>query len=301
MEGSVIIMTEKQSLGSLITLLSYQSKWTPLQKWQIIQYFYPNFVSKIKGFSYPQASTSLIAKYEHWQRVFDLENASRSDEKSGIKRISILSSIYPVALKEIYLPPVALFYKGDISLISKYDGLAVVGSRKHSLHGQKIVSKIIKEIFCENYQIKVISGLAKGIDTFSHQSAINHGGKTIAVIGCGLDRYYPKENIQLQDYISKKELLLSEYSAGTPPLKHHFPQRNRIVVGLSRGIYIVEARKRSGSLITAYNGIDENRDIFATPGHIFDTYFEGTNRLIQLGAYPVLHGRDILSNWYHDI
>lgn len=207
--------------------------------------------------------------------------------------LSILDDAYPEALKTIYNPPVLLFYQGDLNLLQR-PKLAVVGSRNCSEQGTKSVQKIVTEL---GNRFVIVSGLARGIDTAAHMAVLKNGGKTIAVIGCGLDVYYPKENAKLQDYIAKHQLLLSEYPPGHQPLKHHFPERNRIISGLSQGTVVAEAKLRSGSLITCERALEEGRDVFAIPGNILDGQSDGCHHLIQEGAKCITTGLDVLSEY----
>ncbi|MGT2743852.1 DNA-processing protein DprA [Streptococcus phocae subsp. phocae] len=204
--------------------------------------------------------------------------------------VSILETSYPLALKTIYNPPVLLFYQGDLSLLEKTK-LAVIGSRKSSDIGTQSVTKIIKEL---NNHYVIVSGLARGIDTSAHLSCLRNGGQTIAIIGTGLDRYYPKENQKIQDYLGKNHLVITEYGPGEEALAYHFPERNRIIAGLSRGVVVVEAKKRSGSLITCQLAMEEGRDVFAIPGNIIDGKSEGCLQLIQEGANCITSGHEIL-------
>lgn len=165
---------------------------------------------------------------------------------------SLLDEIYPERLKEIYNPPVLLFYQGDIRLL-KTPKLAFVGSRQASSQGIKAVQKIVTEL---NQNFTIVSGLAKGIDTASHLSAIKNKIPTIAVIGTGLDIFYPLENRKIQEYLAKNQLILSEYWVGEKPLRYHFPERNRIIGGLSHGVVVIEAKLRSGSLITCERALE---------------------------------------------
>ncbi|MET3557614.1 DNA processing protein [Streptococcus rupicaprae] len=204
--------------------------------------------------------------------------------------LSILDDAYPLALKEIYNPPVLLFYQGDLDLLEQ-PKLGIVGSRNASSSGVAAVQKIVKEL---QNQFVIVSGLARGIDTAAHMASLKNGGQTIGVIGCGLDVYYPKENRQLQDYMAKHQLILSEYPPGTQPLKFHFPERNRIIAGLSSGLVVAEAKMRSGSLITCERALEEGRDVFAVPGNIVDGQSEGCHHLIREGAKCISSGQDIL-------
>lgn len=222
-------------------------------------------------------------------KQLDLKKLRQEFKKFPV--LSILDSNYPLELKEIYNPPVLLFYQGNIELLSK-PKLAVVGARQASQIGCQSVKKIIKET---NNQFVIVSGLARGIDTAAHVSALKNGGSSIAVIGSGLDVYYPTENKKLQEYMSYNHLVLSEYFTGEQPLKFHFPERNRIIAGLCQGIVVAEAKMRSGSLITCERALEEGREVFAIPGNIIDGKSDGCHHLIQEGAKCIISGKDILS------
>ena len=206
---------------------------------------------------------------------------------------SILDDCYPWDLSEIYNPPALLFYQGNIDLL-ELPKVAVVGSRDSSKLGNQSVQKIIKEL---NNELIIVSGLARGIDTAAHMAALQNGGRTIAVIGTGLDVFYPKANKKLQAYIGKNHLVLSEYGPGEQPLKFHFPERNRIIAGLCRGVIVSEAKMRSGSLITCELAMEEGRDVFAIPGSILDGKSDGCHHLIQEGAKCIMSGSDVLSEF----
>ncbi|HEO0023509.1 TPA: DNA-processing protein DprA [Streptococcus agalactiae] len=224
-------------------------------------------------------------------KQLDLKKLRQEFKKFPV--LSILDSNYPLELKEIYNPPVLLFYQGNIELLSK-PKLAVVGARQASQIGCQSVKKIIKET---NNQFVIVSGLARGIDTAAHVSALKNGGSSIAVIGSGLDVYYPTENKKLQEYMSYNHLVLSEYFTGEQPLKFHFPERNRIIAGLCQGIVVAEAKMRSGSLITCERALEERREVFAIPGNIIDGKSDGCHHLIQEGAKCIISGKDILSEY----
>ncbi|HGD4708660.1 TPA: DNA-processing protein DprA [Streptococcus agalactiae] len=224
-------------------------------------------------------------------KQLDLKKLRQEFKKFPV--LSILDSNYPLELKEIYNPPVLLFYQGNIELLSK-PKLAVVGARQASQIGCQSVKRIIKET---NNQFVIVSGLARGIDTAAHVSALKNGGSSIAVIGSGLDVYYPTENKKLQEYMSYNHLVLSEYFTGEQPLKFHFPERNRIIAGLCQGIVVAEAKMRSGSLITCERALEEGREVFAIPGNIIDGKSDGCHHLIQEGAKCIISGKDILSEY----
>ncbi|HGQ9838437.1 TPA: DNA-processing protein DprA [Streptococcus pneumoniae] len=223
------------------------------------------------------------------ERYFQIDDAHLSKEFQKFPSFSILDDCYPWDLSEIYDAPVLLFYKGNLDLL-KFPKVAVVGSRACSKQGAKSVEKVIQGL--EN-ELVIVSGLAKGIDT----AALQNGGKTIAVIGTGLDVFYPKANKRLQDYIGNDHLLLSEYGSGEQPLKFHFPARNRIIAGLCRGVIVAEAKMRSGSLITCERAMEEGRDVFAIPGSILDGLSDGCHHLIQEGAKLVTSGQDVLAEF----
>ncbi|MGT2681920.1 DNA-processing protein DprA [Streptococcus porci] len=227
------------------------------------------------------------------EKFKNLDSKSLREEFNRFPSLSILDKEYPLELKNIYNPPALLFYQGNLELLNK-GKLAVVGSRKCSEIGAQSVAKIIKEL---GNRFVIVSGLARGIDTSAHVAALKNGGATIAVIGCGLDVYYPKENSKLQDYISRNQLLLTEYEVGQEPKKFHFPERNRIIAGLSQGVIVAEAKIRSGSLITCERAMEEGRDIFAVPGNILDGKSDGCHQLIQEGAKCITSGFDVISEY----
>lgn len=224
---------------------------------------------------------------EHYRQLDEVACRTMFDQ---FPSLSILDDSYPLALKQIYNPPVLLFYQGDLTLLDM-PKIGIVGSRKASDLGVRSVQKIVKEL---GNRFVIVSGLARGIDTAAHMASLKAGGKTIAVIGSGLDVTYPKENYQLQDYLSTNQLVLSEYPPGTPPLKHHFPERNRIIAGLCQGLVVAEAKIRSGSLITCERALEEGRDVFAIPGSILDGQSDGCHQLIREGAKCISSAQDIL-------
>ncbi len=209
--------------------------------------------------------------------------------------MTILDEEYPECLREIYNPPIALFYRGDINLL-KTETLGMIGSRKATNHGKNMVEELVPNI-CKK-GITIVSGLAKGNDTYAHQATIRHHGKTIAVIGCGLNYNYPKENHRLQEFIACQHLILSEYLPNTKPLPHHFPSRNRIIAGISRAVCVIEANKRSGTYITAQLALEEGREVYAVPGNPLSDQSEGCLYLIQEGAKCIWKSEDIIEDWY---
>ncbi|MFE8699062.1 DNA-processing protein DprA [Cytobacillus sp. FJAT-54145] len=211
---------------------------------------------------------------------------------NNIKIISIFDPLYPELLKEIYQPPWLLYTKGKISLLKEEPKLAVVGSREATEYGKKAIDTLFPYLVEKN--ISFVSGLAIGIDTLVHETSIKLGGNTIGVIAGGLYHIYPKSNQKLALEMMKQHLVVSEYPPDTRPTRWQFPMRNRIISGMSRGTFIIEAKSKSGSLITANYAVHEGREVFALPGNIFSHYSAGTNELIQQGAKLVKSYQDIL-------
>ncbi len=216
-------------------------------------------------------------------------------EKTNNGLITLADADYPTALLETHSPPVILFYKGNRQQLS-YPQLAMVGTRHPSHDGKKTAYTFAKTL--ADHQVSIISGLANGIDTAAHQGALCGAAKTIAVVATGLDRVYPSGNHALAHQIAQEGLLLSEFPLGTPALPQRFPQRNRIISGLSKGCLVVEASLNSGSLITARLAAEEGRDVFAVPGSIYAEQSRGCHRLLREGAMLVETVEDILSTWH---
>ena len=224
-----------------------------------------------------------IFKLDEFQKIIDSQTLSLDEEiknlkKNKVKVLSLKSSNYPEELKNISQPPVYLYYKGDISLL-KGKRIGVVGTRKATVYGKITCEKMTEDLV--NNEITTVSGLALGIDSICHKKTLDKNGKTIAVVGSGLDVIYPKENRILWENIEKSGLIISEYPLGTEPIGYNFPMRNRIIVGLSRGILVIESQKKGGSLITAELALEEGREVFAVPGDIFSPSSEGCNNLIK--------------------
>jgi DNA processing protein len=200
---------------------------------------------------------------------------------------------YPSALKEIHNPPQELYIKGEIKNQDKV-AIAVVGTRKFSRYGKQVAFDIAGKL--AKLGITIVSGLARGIDTFAHQAALENNGRTIAVLGSGMDRksFSPSCNYDLGEKISQNGAVITEYPEGTIGAYYTFPQRNRIVSGLSLGAVVIEAPENSGALITAECALEQNREVFAIPGDIYAKNSQGTNKLIKMGAKLVTDVDDIL-------
>ncbi len=218
-------------------------------------------------------------------------------QKLEAERIEVLpqdSPAYPKHLKETSAPPPLLYLRGAFDLADDF-ALAVVGSRKFTSYGKAAVERLVPGLVRGG--LTIVSGLALGIDALAHASALENGGRTIAVLACGIDRrsVYPGANRWLSEKIVEKGgVLVSEMPPGTPPLKHHFPQRNRIISGLALGTLVVEAHEKSGAQITASFALEQGREVFAVPGSIFSAASSGPNRLISQGAHVALASSDIL-------
>lgn len=216
-------------------------------------------------------------------------------ERAGVEAIALPDPRYPALLSEIYLPPPVFFLRGTLAPADAWS-IAIVGTRKASPYGTQVTEILASEL--AHQQITIVSGLAVGIDTIAHKAALKAGGRTLAVLGSGLDIIYPYENTKLAAEISEHGALISEYPLGARPETGNFPARNRIISGLSRGVLVTEAPRQSGALITAARALEQNREVFAVPGPIPDSllraHSEGTNRLIQQGAKLVMRAQDML-------
>ncbi|MGN6183056.1 MAG: DNA-processing protein DprA, partial [Thermoanaerobaculia bacterium] len=212
--------------------------------------------------------------------------------------ITILDDAFPPLLREIPDPPLALHFRGDISLLAK-PCIAIVGSRRASPYAINVAQQLATQLAASG--LVIVSGLARGIDAAAHKSALDANGKTVAVLGTGIDLVYPPANRKLFERIASEGLIVTEFPPGTPPKREHFPIRNRVISGLCEGTIIIEATSRSGSLITARMAAEQNREVFAVPGSIFSAGSEGTHRLIQYGAKLVHDVNDILSELRKDL
>ncbi|KJS87530.1 MAG: hypothetical protein JM58_04120 [Peptococcaceae bacterium BICA1-8] len=215
--------------------------------------------------------------------------------KHNVKIIGLYDSNYPKRLKNIFDPPPLLYVRGNFTETNL--AIAVVGARKASAYGKKTALKLTGDL--SKNGIQIISGLARGIDACSHQAALEGTGGTIAVLGSGVDIVYPRENLRLfnEIIISEKSAVISEFPLGTEPMKHYFPMRNRIISGLADGILVIEAREKSGSLITAELGLEQGKDVFAVPGPIDSALYKGSHRLIKDGAKLIDDVEDIFEEF----
>lgn len=223
-----------------------------------------------------------------------LKNNLHYLKNHGIDYITILDQTYPDKLRHIYDPPFLLYLKGNSIPIDK-KMIAIIGARECSPYGREIAKYLAGSIAKEG--LIIISGLARGVDSFAHLGAVSVGGSTYAVLGCGIDICYPVENINLYMDIQQDGGIISEYGPGIKPLSYHFPMRNRIISALSDGILVIEAKEKSGSLITVDMGLDQGKNIYAVPGRITDKLSIGCNNLIKMGAKVVTSPQDILEDF----
>ncbi|WP_400162961.1 DNA-processing protein DprA [Brevibacillus sp. TJ4] len=218
-------------------------------------------------------------------------------KSAGVEYVCFLDAAFPDRMQHIPDPPLALFYRGDLSLLQEPLAIGVVGSRKPTAYGRAVCARLSQELAVAG--VVIVSGLAYGIDAEAHQAALKAGGKTIGVMGCGIDQIYPASHRQLYRKLEEAGLLLSEYPPGTPAMPGLFPERNRIISGLSLGVLVVEAAERSGSLITADCALEQGKDVFAVPGPIFSELSAGPHNLLKQGAKMVTTSVDVLEEWEH--
>jgi DNA processing protein len=238
-------------------------------------------------------SRKIVKNLVQLRASIDLQKIRERLENQGISVVILSDEAYPRRLRELEQPPPVLYLRGQLLPEDEW-AVAVVGTRRMTAYGRQIAEDVAGTLARNG--ITVISGLARGVDSISHLATLNAGGRTIAVLGCGLDRIYPPENRSLSEQIVASGALVSDYPPGTPPDASNFPPRNRLISGLSLAVVIVEAGKTSGALITAGFAADQGREVFAVPGNITAPGSQGTNRLIQDGAQPLLNPEQILES-----
>ena len=233
----------------------------------------------------------LATAINSYQRSDETGRRLKAAQALGIRTVGYTDDDYPENLKRLaHMPPV-LFVRGEIRPEDE-TAAAIVGTRMPSHYGRQVAEKLGREL--AQYGVTVVSGLARGVDTFAHKGALDGGGRTLAVLGCGIDVYYPPENRRLYDAISAQGAVISEFSLGVEPSAFNFPKRNRVVSGLSRAVVAVEAGEKSGVLNTVAWATDQGRAVFAVPGNITSQQSLGINRLLKEGAKPLLSVDDVL-------
>ncbi|MEP6818246.1 MAG: DNA-processing protein DprA [bacterium] len=237
----------------------------------------------------PEAVDSIIARDQHDRAGAEIEAV----RKLGGDILILDDGVYPSLLREIYDPPIALYVKGAWAECLERPCVAIVGSRRCSTYGQNAASMLARDLAQRG--VTIVSGFARGIDAAAHRGAIEGGGRTVAVIGTGLDQVYPRDHKKLAaEVLQANGAIVSQFPLATPPVSENFPYRNRIISGLSLGVIVVEAAENSGSLITARLAIEQNREVFAVPGNITSRNSFGTNYLIKgAGAKLVQQWQDV--------
>lgn len=212
--------------------------------------------------------------------------------KYGYNYVTILNDDYPHNLRYIDDRPALLFYKGKLDYERDKNSIAFVGARKCTDYGKWACKSLTQEVASAG--VTTVSGLAYGIDAACHKATLEVGGRTIGIIGCGIDKIYPKQNRKLYEDLEERGLILSEFPLGTEPISFNFPKRNRIISGLSLATVVIEAKEKSGTMITTRCALDQGKDVFAVPGNINSIYSKGTNKLIQEGSKLITNGADII-------
>lgn len=267
---------------SIIKLLNYFGS--------LDQAYYGDFESLKRA----EIKEGVIYDFLKFRQEFSIENFVARLEKNKISFVYLEDDSYPKILKEINDPPFLLYYRGNINFDNN-KGLAVIGSRKHSAYGEKVITFLLSPI--SKAELVIISGLAYGIDALAHKEALKNELITIAVLGTGLEEedIYPLENLKLaHSIIASGGALISEFPPGTKALRQNFPLRNRIISGLSRAVLVIEAKERSGSSITTKEALEQGREVMAVPGNIFSEFSNGTNKLIGEGAKIIKNSSDVL-------
>jgi DNA processing protein len=236
------------------------------------------------------------AQFRRFVASFD-ERAYRAElADRGIRWLPRSSGAFPKSLGAIFDPPLGLFVRGDSPpRLLDAPSVAVVGARACSPYGAHVARSLGREL--AGAGLTVVSGLARGIDGEAHRGALEAGGKTVAVLGCGIDRDYPAAHAELARRVAASGLIVSEYAPGVEPAPWRFPARNRIIAGLAQATVVVEARERSGALITADLALEEGREVFAVPGEVTSALSDGTNRLLRQGATPLTSASDVLESF----
>ena len=236
-------------------------------------------------------SQKLVTNIVNARTSISLDTVWEHIQNLGITVLTWEDDDYPTRLREIKQSPPILYIHGELKPEDEW-AVAVVGTRRITSYGRQVAERIATKL--AHAGVTVVSGLARGIDGVAHRVAIESGGRTLAVLGSGLDQIYPPEHRKLASQVVENGALISDYAPGTQPEASNFPPRNRIISGLSLASVVVEAGKRSGALITANFAVDQNREVFAVPGNVTAPQSRGTNRLIQEGAHPLLDPQEIL-------
>ncbi|RDV82439.1 DNA-processing protein DprA [Ammonifex thiophilus] len=272
--------------------------------WQLLLPGQSRRVKELISF-FGSAREAFLASPRHWASVvgerlaealagrrakLDLKKEEERLRKLGVRYVTLAEPDYPALLREIDSPPVALFYLGEIRREER--AVAIVGTRRPTRYGREVAESLASDL--ARFGVTVVSGLARGIDAAAHRGALSGGGRTLAVLGTGCDRCYPRENWRLWQEIEKKGALISEFPLGTEARPWHFPVRNRIIAGLVHAVIVVEAPEKSGALITADLALEYGREVLAVPGRVTTPQAKGSHLLLKQGAYLVEKAEDVL-------
>ncbi|OQY37259.1 MAG: DNA-protecting protein DprA [Chloroflexota bacterium] len=236
-------------------------------------------------------SSKLIARLLQVRADVSLEQVLQNIHRQKITALTWEDETYPARLKEIPQSPPVLYVRGELKMEDEW-AVAIVGTRRFTSYGGQVAERVAGMLARNG--VTIVSGLARGVDAIAHRAALEAGGRTVAVLGNGVDRIYPPEHRTLAQEIAQHGAIVSDYPLGTPPDGSNFPPRNRIISGLSKAVIVVEASQRSGALITANYAVEQGREVFAVPGNIYAPQSTGTNRLIKKGAHPLLDPQDVL-------
>lgn len=279
-----IWLSRIKEIGPITLIKLLKNYKTPKQIWKKTKedFIQAGFDSKIAGALVNEEYRTNLDKYIDYI------------EKNNIKVLKIYDLLYPNKLKNIYAPPIILFAKGNLEILNE-PSIAIVGCRYSSNYGEKVAKDFAYKLARKN--INIVSGLARGIDTCAHLGSLQAKGKTIAVMGSGIDIVYPSENKNIyNEIINNGGVVLSEYIIGTKPMPENFPRRNRIISGLSDGVLVIEAKEKSGTLITVDYALEQGKEVYVVPGNINSVNSYGTNNLIKQGAQLITSENDILEN-----
>jgi len=277
-------------------LISYFPKITHKRYFALLKQFGTidsAFEAEFSDFGKKTWEENIIHEFLLWRDTIDENQLAAELVHEQITTVTLTSSDYPPLLKQIYDPPLCLFVRGNIEHIQT--PFAVVGTRASTAYGRQVTEEIVKDLV--QAKMTIVSGLALGIDGSAHEMTLKHHGRTVAVLGSGIDAatLYPRAHTKLAEKIIKNGgAVISEYPPRTPGTKYTFPRRNRIIAGMSLGVLVVEAKASSGALITAQQALEHNREVFAIPHHITTSTGQGPNNLLKLGARVVTQSQDIL-------
>jgi len=280
-----ILLSSVEGLGARWIMLLDRTFGGPERAWN---------ASEAELKSVPRIPRKVIDGLLTKRERIDPEKELNSLREKGIETVFIDDPVYPQHLRHIYDPPKILYVRGNIDVL-QLQMFAVVGARKASPYGLSVAQSVSRDL--AEAGLCVVSGMARGIDTAAHRGALGVDKPTVAVLGCGVDVVYPRENKKVMEEIIDKGAVISEFPPGTAPMAGNFPVRNRIISGLSRGILVVEAADKSGSLITADLALEQGRDVFAVPGQVTNSVNRGAHRLIKQGAKLVEDAGDILEDF----